>query len=237
MNRVFYPLALALVWFLLAPTATAQPASPLDEDIQRALRTEIAEMLHRDQQVRYMQTVGTFSPALADSIGEVLSALPMEEYLAMTDSLEREAEQRLTQAEQDSLIAIMRTADRAHIVRLREIVETHGWPDSTRIGGSSNPFIFLLHTSPDTLESMLDLLRTEVDAGRMAPRQFAMAVDKSRKIRGERQLYGSGMEFDPETRSMVPPVVDSIDATNRAREAIGLPPLTEYRLPESATMR
>ncbi|MEM6326243.1 MAG: DUF6624 domain-containing protein [Bacteroidota bacterium] len=231
MNRLALTLLFALAVALLAPLVSAQP---LDDATQASLRTEIAEMLHRDQQVRYMKLAGTFSPTRADSIGAVLSALPVQEYLAMSDSLERDTEARLTSAERDSLLSIMQAADRAHIVRLREIVETHGWPDSTRIGGSSNPFIFLLHTSPATLESMLGLLRTEVDAGRMEPRHFAMAVDKSRKIRGERQLYGTGPEFDPATGGIAPPVIDDIEATNRARAEIGMEPLEAYRSPDAA---
>lgn len=210
------------------PLASAQ--APLDAPTQERLRLELREMMAADQRVRYMTMFGTFSPCEADSIAALLADLDAADYFARRQELEAEAEARLSQAERDVLLARQQATDAANIERLRAIVDAYGWPDSTRIGGSTNPFVFLLHAHPDTLDAMLPVLRREVDAGRMPPLQYARAVDKQRKIRGALQLYGSGEEFDPETRSLMPPRIADIEATNAARAAIGLPPLEAYRL-------
>ena len=221
-------LRLLALSILVAGASVAQPVPP-DAETQAGLRAEIEAMLALDQRVRYMNTAGTFDSARADSIGRVLSALPLKANVALEDSLEADAASRLSAAERDSLLHIQWRADLDNITRLREIVGAHGWPDRARIGGSSDAFILLLHTHPDTLDAMLPALRREVAEGRMPPRQYAIGVDKSRKIRGLRQLYGTGPEFDPATGALAPPRVDDIEATNAARAAIGLAPLAEFR--------
>ncbi|MEO0558149.1 MAG: DUF6624 domain-containing protein [Bacteroidota bacterium] len=218
---------LALVFWISLSPARGQ-AHELAPETQASLRAEIEDMLAWDQRVRYMNTVGTFDPEVADRIGRQLAAMPIERNFAVSDSLKKVAQERLTPAEKDSLKALWHRVDLENIQRLREIVAAHGWPDTTRIGGSSNPFIFLLHTHPDTLEAMLPMLRIEVLEGRMPPRQYAMSVDKSRQIRGEAQLYGTAGVFDPTTRTVGPPQVESIAETNAARREIGLAPLDEY---------
>lgn len=224
-----------LLALLVLGAVPAAAQSGLDPKMRVALRVEIADMMALDQRVRYMNTVGTFDGAYADSVGRVLAALPFEEHVAASDSLRTAAAERLTDAERSALRQIMWDADLANITRLREIVDAYGWPDSARIGGSANPFILLLHTSPDTLEAFLPALQAEVRAGRMPAVHYAMAVDKSRKIRGEHQLYGTGDEYDPATGAVAPPRVDDIEATNAARAAIGLEPLEAYRLADAST--
>ncbi|MEM1268729.1 MAG: DUF6624 domain-containing protein [Bacteroidota bacterium] len=222
-----------LLLLTVALVVTSTPASAqqtLDGPVRERLRIEVREMLAADKRVRAMAKYGTFSPCKADEMLAALDTLTIEGYLAESQRLEAEAAERLSDAEKAVLLERQWATDEANIARLREIVEVHGWPDSTRIGGQSNPFIILMHTPPDTLDAMLPALRAEVDAGHMPATQYARAVDKQRKINGQLQLYGTGPEFDPETRSVQPPKIASIEETNAARAEIGLPPLEEYRL-------
>ncbi|MGB3543074.1 DUF6624 domain-containing protein [Rubrivirga sp.] len=162
------------------------------------------------------------SPGLLSNAGG-LSA-----YLEGEAVLEAEAEARLSDAERDHPLAMQIAVDDANVARLREITEEHGWPHSDRIGGDTNTFIFLLRTHPDTLEAMLPLLRREVGAGRMPAESYARAVDKGRFIRRQPQLYGTSGVFDPETRTVRPPHIESIESSNAARAEIGLEPLEDY---------
>lgn len=223
--------ALFALAVLLAPAAAAQtaPSDALPDSVRHALRVELREMALTDQRVRYMQLAGTFSPCAADSLRLALRDLGVEDRVVRDAALRAEAEARTTPAERAVLRRIVRDADRANLARLREIVAEHGWPSDERTGADAHPVVFLLH-APDAFDEVAPELLAEVRAGRLPAREFAMAADKARKARGEPQLYGTGDEYDPETRSVGPPRVADIDATNAARAAIGLPPLDDYRL-------
>ena len=215
---------------LVVPAVAAQTAPPdvLPDSVRAALQVELREMALADQRVRYMLLAGTFSPCAADSLRLALQDLSVEERLARDAALRAEAEGRTTPADRAVLRRIAQDTDRATLARLREIVAEHGWPSDERTGADAHPVVFLLH-APDAFDEMAPELLAEVHAGRLPAREFAMAADKARVVRGELQLYGTGDEFDPETRSVLPPRVADIDATNAARAAIGLPPLERYR--------
>ena len=215
------------LWFSLLAAAPSYAQTDPDQATQERLRVELREMLAADKRVRHMAAFGTFSPCEADSIAASLSGLEVEDYIPRYQALK--AEGRLSAAEREVLLAMQVRTDESNVARLREIVAEYGWPDSSRIGGEGNPFIFLLHTPPDTLDAMLPILLRETEAGRMPPTDYARAADKQRKIRGQLQLYGTGDEFDPTTGTIGPSRVASIEETNAARRAIGLPPLDEYK--------
>ena len=181
--------------------------------------------------MRYMYEYGTFSPCVADSLRLALQDLPVEDNIARSQALRAEADARLSPDEKAVLLQIMTETDASIFARLMEITALHGWPSDDRTGADVSPVVFLLH-APHRIAEVRERLLAEVHAGRLPARHFAMAVDKSRIVRGERQLYGSGDEFDAETQTIAPPRIDSIEATNSARREIGLEPLAEYRLAE-----
>lgn len=226
MRLALVPLALIVA---AGPAAQTGPPDALPDSVRAALQVELREMARTDQRVRYMQLAGTFSPCAADSLRRAVQDLDVEERFVRDAALRADAEARTTPAERAVLRRIVEDADRAMLVRLREIVAEHGWPSDERTGADVSPVVFLLHAA-DAIDEMTPELLAEVEAGRLPAREFAMAVDKSRAVRGELQLYGTGDEFDSETGSIQPPRVADIEATNRARAAIGLPPLDRYRL-------
>ena len=219
-----------LAVLLLAAAASAQtaPHDVLSDSVRSALQIELRHMAETDQRVRSMYEFGTFSPCAADSIRQSLDGLPMDEQFAREQTLRAEAEARTNSVERDILRRMMNDADYAIQERLREIIAEHGWPSDERTGADVSPVVFLLH-APDRMDEMRDELMAEVRAGRLPAREFAMAIDKSRVVYGELQLYGTGNEFDSATQSVQPPRVADIDATNAARAAIGLDPLDAYR--------
>ena len=223
-------LSIAVLFVLTAYSASSQVAPPdvLPDSVRESLQIELREMARTDQRVRYMYMYGTFSPCSADSLGSALRGLSAENYIARSNALQAEAEVRVTPQEKAVLLRMMTEADAVVLRRLREIISAYGWPSDERTGADANPVVFLLHASHKMDEMRVELL-AEVLAGRLPALEYAMALDKSRKVRGELQLYGTGDEYDPETQSIKSPRIANIEATNAARGEIGLPPLTEYR--------
>lgn len=223
----------ALLLALLASGVAAQPTPPdaLPDSVRQRLQIELEQMARADQRARYMHTYGTFSPCVADSLRQVLSALPIHEHIERSQALRAEADARTSPEEQAVLLQMQIDTDAVNLARLRAIIAEHGWPSDERTGADADPVVFLLH-APHAMDEMREELLAEVRAGRLPAREYAMAMDKARKVRGENQLYGTGDEYDSATESIVPPRIDSIEATNAARREIGMPPLTEYRLAE-----
>ncbi|MFI4896449.1 MAG: DUF6624 domain-containing protein, partial [Phycisphaerales bacterium JB059] len=78
-------------------------------------------------------------------------------------------------------------------------------------------------------------LREETLAGRMPPKQYAVIADRKLQHDGKPQIYGTARAFDAKTRTVLPPAIVSIEATNAARAEIGLGALEEYRITDEAT--
>ena len=215
----------------LASSATAQtaPHDALPDSVRHRLQVELREMLRTDQRVRNMFEFGTLSPCVADSIDNAMKDLSTEDNIAQTQALRAQANARLSAVEKEILLQNMRDADRRILARLRSIIAEHGWPSDERTGADVHPVVFLLH-APQAIGEMTPTLLAEVAAGRLPAREFALAFDKSRVVRGELQLYGTGDEYDSATQTIAPPRVDDIEATNAARAEIGLDPLERYRL-------
>lgn len=125
--------------------------------------------------------------------------------------------------------------DRENCGELMELVDRWGWPSEARLGaGTPDMTAVLIHMPMDMVGGFLPRLERETLAGRMNPKRYAVIYDRKRQHDGEPQLYGTAQAFDAATRTVLPPAVVDIDATNAARDRIGLEPLDEYRLLEES---
>ena len=126
--------------------------------------------------------------------------------------------------------------DRANTKRLMELIDRYGWPTIQSAGeGFPSPVPVLIHMQMDDAEWVLPRLREEVLAGRMEPGPYAMIYDRKQQHDGKPQLYGMTQAFDSETRTILPPAIVDLDATNAARAEIGMEPLTEFRITDEKT--
>jgi hypothetical protein len=125
--------------------------------------------------------------------------------------------------------------------QLRQIVRRHGWPGRRLVGedGADAAWLVLQHacsqvTTVGTAESLafvrqcLPLLRRAVDVAEAHPRHLAAASDGLRRALGEPPEYGV-LGLDITVADGVPQVraTADIDAMDRRRAAIGLPPLAD----------
>ncbi|WP_282043162.1 DUF6624 domain-containing protein [Winogradskyella flava] len=111
-----------------------------------------------------------------------------------------------------------------NIIKVKNILETYGWPDSTQIGTQGNLTIcnVLQHADQDTREHYIPLMKQAVLDKKLEPRFLVRAEDRIATDKGELQIYGGQMKYYPETKSFnVWPVYDPINIDKR-RTAIGL---------------
>lgn len=123
---------------------------------------------------------------------------------------------------------LMRT-DSALSIRLREMIETHGWPDAERVGQSAVHAAFLIvQHSPfdDFRQAMLPHVEQDAKAGVLDAQDYAAMVDRIRTHRGEPQLYGT--QYSLVDGYLIRDPVENADDLERRREELGLMPVAEY---------
>ncbi|MEL6824473.1 MAG: hypothetical protein AAFP70_22160, partial [Calditrichota bacterium] len=143
-------------------------------------------------------------------------------------------EKTLTKEQTDSLWALQHKLDYQNYRDIKDIINTYGYPSAERLNVETDQLYAILLHPPieiepqEYLSEMKALLLPEVQKKRMETISFARFVDNIRtKVLQEPQLYGTVKSFNPATMSMGLPVIEGIEKTNKAREAIGLEPLKD----------
>jgi hypothetical protein len=117
-----------------------------------------------------------------------------------------------------------------NIIKIKNILSTYSWPDSTLIGERGNLTIcnVLQHADLETREHYIPLMKQAVLDKKLEPRFLVRAEDRIATDKGELQIYGGQMKYYPETKSMnVWPVFDPKNIDKRRAE-IGLIPIAEH---------
>ena len=110
------------------------------------------------------------------------------------------------------------------------IIDKHGWPGRSEVGGKANTAVWLViqHADLETQEKYLPLLKASVKAGESSGNHLAMLEDRILMRNGKKQIYGSQITKDPETGEwMLYPVIDP-ENINERRAEVGLGPIEEY---------
>ena len=125
---------------------------------------------------------------------------------------------------------IYRKNHAVNIKKIRDILDTYGWPEASLIGGQGNRTIcnVLQHADQETREYYLPMMKQAVLDKKLEARYLVRAEDRLATDRGELQIYGGQMKYYPETKSFnVWPVYDPANIDKRRAE-IGLEPIAEY---------
>ena len=140
---------------------------------------------------------------------------------------------------EDSLWQLQAAIDFRNHLTLRGLFDTYGFISKDIIEENQYVQILLLMHPPKDwdirtyLKEYSELLIVEVNANRMPPKTYATFYDNMKaKILREPQLYGTNQQFDPKTNTILPPIIENLAKSNKARKKIGLPILKEgeYRL-------
>lgn len=113
--------------------------------------------------------------------------------------------------------------------RLKQIIATYGWPGYSLVEsmGAQAAWLIALHADHDRAlqQQAMQLLQQAVQQNEADVQHLAYLTDRVRLGNGQPQLYGTQF-FGNFTK--YPPIEDATDV-DRRRQAIGLPPLADFR--------
>lgn len=120
--------------------------------------------------------------------------------------------------------------DSLNVIKVKAILDKHGWLGADKVGPEANNAIFFViqHAEIATQEKYLPMMREAVKRGDALANQLAYLEDRILLRQGKKQIYGSQIEKDSLTdRFIVSPIVDPVNVDNR-RASVGLGPISDY---------
>lgn len=120
--------------------------------------------------------------------------------------------------------------DSTNLLKVKEILDQYGWLGADVVGAKGNVVLFLVvqHADQVTQEKYLPMMREAVKNGKADKGGLALLEDRLALRQGKKQIYGSQVGYDSETKTYyVSPLADP-DQVDQRRAAMGLGPLAEY---------
>lgn len=124
----------------------------------------------------------------------------------------------------------MAKADSTNTVRVKQILDTHGWLSKQAVGDAGNSALFLViqHAEIEDQEKYLPMMREAVKNGNAEASSLALLEDRILMRHGKKQIYGSQLRTDPKTGEMYFFPIEDVDHVDEKRASVGLGPLAEY---------
>jgi hypothetical protein len=114
--------------------------------------------------------------------------------------------------------------DAANLVKVKKILDTHGWLSKEVVGDKANSALFLViqHADRKTREKYVPMMREAVKNQTASAADLAKLEDRLALEQGKKQLYGTQLGHDEATnRYYVFPIEDP-DHIDARRKAMGL---------------
>ena len=125
---------------------------------------------------------------------------------------------------------IIKAKDSINLAKVKAILDEYGWLGSDIVGKQGNTTLFLVvqHSDQKTQEKYLPLMREAVKKGKALGSSLALLEDRVALGQGKRQIYGSQITRDIETKLYYVRPLDDPDNVDKRRAEVGLPPLADY---------
>ena len=123
--------------------------------------------------------------------------------------------------EMDAFWQTILKKDSINLIKVSKILDERGWPSKKLIGkrGTSTLFLVIQHASQDAQEKYLPLIEKAVAEQNLPKRQYAMFYDRLVLRRGERQVYGTQLAINKESKvPYVLPLKDPLNVDKRRAE-------------------
>ena len=120
--------------------------------------------------------------------------------------------------------------DAENMARLEEIIQIFGWPTISTFGevAASAAFLILQHSDLDTQKKYRPIFQQAVEDGEARGSSYALLYDRILMGEGKKQLYGSQVTFDQQTRVYYVWPIEDEDGVDERRAALGMPAMEEY---------
>lgn len=157
------------------------------------------------------------------------------ELIAMIQE-DQNARQKLINAglQDQELIKKVIQIDSRNTARLKEIIKEHGWPTKSLVGedGTAYAFLIVQHADSDfSFQKDTLLLMQEVasrDPSEVYLPGVALLTDRVRLAEGRKQLFGTQVVINPQTKELVVFPVEDPDNLEKRRSKYGLSTMEEY---------
>ena len=125
---------------------------------------------------------------------------------------------------------IINEKDSINLIKVKAILDKYGWLGEDVVGGQGNSTLFLViqHSNQKTQEKYLPMMREAVKNGKADGSSLALLEDRVALGQGKRQIYGSQIGRDPDTKLYFVLPLEDPDNVDKKRADVGLPPLANY---------
>lgn len=121
---------------------------------------------------------------------------------------------------------------RTHTIRLKEIINNHGFPGYDLVGenGSSHFWLMTQHADhdPNFQQTVLQKMELEIKKNNADSRNYGLLLDRVNLNTNQPQIYGTQVTFNTHTGQAYPKKLADSANVNKRRQEIGFGLLEEY---------
>src|SRR5260221_12511807 len=149
------------------------------------------------------------------------------ELVTMRDADQEVRRRWVKDQKNETLKKEMAAIDAKNVMRLREILQSYGWPGKSLVGtdGAGAAWTIAQHGGQLFLQQTVPLMKAAAEKGELDWGLVATSIDRVLLGEGRKQLYGT--QFDPEGDRCEPKSVAGPAKLDEGRKAVGLGPSNE----------
>jgi hypothetical protein len=136
----------------------------------------------------------------------------------------------LNSVEEKELWERINKADSTNLSEIEFVINKYGWPSPKQVGYKANQTIFLViqHANIAAQKEYLPIMRKAVKEKKALPKDLALLEDRVAMRDGKKQIYGSQIGIDKESKTYyLYPVID-VDNIDTRRAEVGLGSIASY---------
>ncbi len=120
--------------------------------------------------------------------------------------------------------------DSINLLKVKKILDEKGWVGKDIVGAQANSALFLViqHSDLETQKNYLPMMKEAVIKGNANAGSLALLIDRIEMREGRKQIYGSQIGTNPNTKTQyVLPLIDP-DNVDKRRAEVGLGSISDY---------
>lgn len=132
--------------------------------------------------------------------------------------------------EMNELWKVTNQKDSINVLKVKKILDEKGWVGKDKVGAQANSALFLViqHSDLETQKKYLPMMKEAVTKGNANPSSLALLIDRIEIREGRKQIYGSQIGTNPNTKTQyVLPLIDP-DNVDKRRTEVGLDSISDY---------